>query len=123
MLGERLTTAEQAEIWARWKSGEAQGVIAKAVGRPHPTIFKVLCRTGGFEPRVRHRAARVLGSGEREEISRGLAGGMTLRALARRLQRAPSTIWREVQRHGGRDAYRAAAADAAAWQDARRPKR
>jgi IS30 family transposase len=60
---------------------------------------------------------------EREEISRGMAAAESLRAIARRLGRAPSTISREIRRHGGRPQYRAAAADARAWQRAARPKR
>jgi IS30 family transposase len=80
-------------------------------------------RTGGVAPRARRRAARVLQSAEREEISRGLATGQSLRAVARALGRAPSTISREVTRHGGRATYRARPADAAAWARARRPKR
>jgi IS30 family transposase len=64
----------------------------------------------------------VLSSTEREEISRQLAAGLTVRAIARALGRAPSTISREIRRHGGRVRYRARVADAAAWQRAQRPK-
>jgi IS30 family transposase len=64
----------------------------------------------------------VLSFAERESISRGLAAGWSLRAIARELGRAPSTISREVARHGGRNRYRAAKADQSAWKSARRPK-
>jgi IS30 family transposase len=74
-------------------------------------------------PAARRRAARTLQLSEREEISRGLAQGESVRSLARRLGRAPSTISREIRRHGGHTAYRASVADAAAWASARRPKR
>jgi IS30 family transposase len=118
----RLTAAERDEVWARWRRGEPQRAIAAGLGCTHPTIGRVLRRTGGFAPIVRRRAARVLSSREREEISRGVAAGHSLRRLARQLGRAPSTLSREVARHGGRDRYRAAQADAEAWAQARRPK-
>jgi IS30 family transposase len=119
----RLTASERVEVWRRWQRGELQRVIARALGVTPPTIHKVLQRTGGFPPPVQRRAARVLQSAEREEISRGVAAGRPLRVVARQLGRAPSTISREVRRHGGRATYRASVADAAAWQRARRPKR
>ena len=60
---------------------------------------------------------------EREEISRGLASGSSIREIAQCLERAVSTVSREVARHGGRPAYRASQADGEAWQSALRPKR
>jgi IS30 family transposase len=60
---------------------------------------------------------------EREEISRGLKGRLSLRCIARRLQRSASTISREVKRNGGPDRYRAVRSDEAAWDRALRPKR
>ena len=122
MLHGRLTDAERAEVWVRWKRGEPQGGIARTLGCTHPTISKLLHKTGGFAPVVRRRAARVLTSAEREEISRGLAGGHSPAHLARQLGRARSTITREIARNGGRTRYRAAVADAAAWRRAERPK-
>jgi IS30 family transposase len=65
----------------------------------------------------------VLRLWEREEISRGVAAGESARGIAARLGRAPSTITRELDRHGGRVGYRAAAADQRAWERARRPQR
>src|SRR5262249_34672355 len=100
-----------------------QQAIARALNVSHVTIHKTLQRTGGIAPARRHRAPRVLQTREREEISRGLAAGHSVRRVARQLGRAPSTISRAVRRHGGRAAYRAGAADAAAWRQARRPKR
>jgi IS30 family transposase len=118
----RLGATERAEMWERWLRGESQRVIAEALGVSPPAIGKVLRRRGGFAPVVRRRSARVLQTAEREEITRGLAAGASLRALARQLGRVPSTISREVTRHGGRLQYRAGWADARAWARARRPK-
>ena len=122
MLRRRLTAAENAEVWVRRQRGELQQEIARGLGVTHPTITKIVLRTGGFAPPRRRRSARVLQAAEREEISRGLAAGQRLRAIARQLGRAASTISREVKRHGGRQPYRAARADASAWEWARRPK-
>jgi IS30 family transposase len=77
---------------------------------------------GGIVPAVRKRSARGLTLADREEISRGLSSGDSLRGIAVRLERSPSTVSREVSRNGGGHRYRAAAADARAWDQARRPK-
>ncbi len=69
------------------------------------------------------RALLALTLREREEISRGLASGASNREIAKCLERAVSTVSREVARHGGRPAYRASQADGEAWQSALRPKR
>jgi IS30 family transposase len=122
MARHRWSEAEKAELWKRWEHGESLRRIAQAFACTHPAIGKVLRRTGGRRPPARHRAARVLSSGEREELSRGVAAGWSFAAIGRHLQRARSTISREVGRHGGRPAYRAARADARAWRNARRPK-
>src|SRR5262245_45100156 len=119
----RLLAEEVADVWTRWRRGEPLRGIARALARQPGTIWQVVQPHGGIAPRPRQRAPRALTRAEREEISRGLAQGEALRAVARRLQRPPSTISREVQRHGGRRAYRAEAAEAQAWRAARRPKR
>ena len=59
---------------------------------------------------------------EREEISRGVVAGLSIRSIASELGRAPSTVSREVNRNGGRRHYRANTADQAAWDLAHRPK-
>ena len=82
-----------------------------------------MARHGGIVPAVRRRALLALTLREREEISRGLASGSSLREIARCLQRPVSTVSREVARHGGCPAYRASQADDEAWQSALRPKR
>ena len=122
MVRKRLTIEEQADAWVRWKGGQPQRAIAQALGVSHPVIGRLFRRTGGMAPMVRRRADRVLQTPEREEISRGLATGESVRAIAAQLGRAPSTISREVARHGGRRGYRAGRADAEAWASARRPK-
>jgi IS30 family transposase len=117
-----LSPAEQDELWRRWRQGEALRAMARALDRRREVLHRVLVGTGGFAPAPRRRSARVLSLAEREEISRGVAGGHSVRQIAGQLGRAPSTVCRELGRHGGRARYRAATADAAAWQLARRPK-
>lgn len=117
-----FTDAEHAVIWTRWGEGALVPDIAEELGRDKSGIRYVIAQRGGIAPAPRRRAPRTLRLDEREEISRGVARGDSLRAIARRLGRAPSSISRELQRHGGRTAYRAASADAAAWARARRPK-
>lgn len=122
MSRRRFTDEERATLWRLWKSGLALIQISERLDRAPPVILGVLKRDGGFEPRIRRRAPRCLQVSEREEISRGLAIGASIRAIARRLGRAASTVAREVQRNGGTPAYRAADADARAWDRARRPQ-
>jgi IS30 family transposase len=86
------------------------------------TVRAIEAKTGGVRPKARQRSKRVLSLDEREEISRGLAEGVSLREIATRLGRAPSTISREVAHNGGRRSYRALRADRGAWQRAERPK-
>lgn len=119
----RWSEGKTTEVWRRWEAGESLRTIATAFACTHPAIGKVLRRTGGRRPPPRRRARRVLTSQEREEISRGVAAGATFAAIGRGLARPRSTISREVGRHGGRGAYRAAAADRRAWAQATRPKR
>lgn len=122
MLRPHLSATEKAELWARWRRGESLSAIARGLGRVQGTIHHVVGQRGGIAPAARRRAAHTLSSADREEISRALAVGASLRAIARTLRRPPSTIAREVKRHGGRGRYRAARADARAWRAARRPK-
>jgi IS30 family transposase len=120
--GRIFTGTECVDLWRRYKDGESILSIAHALGRRDSSVHKILQRTGGIAPAERYRASRVLSLVEREEVSRGLAAGYTIRAIARRLNRAASTVSQEVSRHGGRELYRAAEADLAAWESARRPK-
>jgi IS30 family transposase len=117
-----LTEAEVDEVWARWRSGQAVKVLSRQM-RLHPsTVRDHLKRCGGIRPAPRRRPELRLSLAEREEISRGLAAGWSLRAIAGHLGRAPSTISREVNGAGGRCRYRAVVADRAAWSRACRPK-
>lgn len=120
--GPGLSGEQKAEVWQRWKAGQSMRTIAAAFDRKHPTILCLLARHGGIEPPPRRRAAIALTLAEREDISRGVATGQSLRCIARQLGRAPSTVSREIARHGGHHGYRAAHADQAAWDSARRPK-
>ena len=119
----KLLAAERAEVWARWRRGEQIADIARALQRADHSVARELDYTGGIEPRKRRRSKRVLSIGEREEISRGLSAQLSIRAIAQRLGRAPSSVSREIRRHGGRAWYRALRADARAWSRARRPQR
>ena len=119
----RLSPADVDVLWSRWQQGETSVQISTVLGCDRETITWHVNRAGGLRPRERRRAARHLTLAEREEISRGLVAGDGVRALARRLGRASSTISRELERRGGAPGYRAAAADAEAWVCGRRPKR
>ena len=119
----RLSATDRAALWTRWQRGETLLEISQALGTFKSNVWSEVQRRGGLVPPPRTRAARVLQSAEREEISRGLAAGESLRRIAQRLGRAPSTLSREIRRHGGARRYRASRADAAAWAWARRPKR
>jgi IS30 family transposase len=119
----QLSISQKADLWARWKRGESASEIARALDRVRGTIIHVVVQQGGIPPPFRQRADQTLSLTEREEISRALSAGASFRAISRRLERAPSTISREVGRNGGRQRYRAAPADALAWRRAERPKR
>jgi IS30 family transposase len=117
-----VTNAQRKELWRRYKGGETVLGIARALGQGPNNLYRVLEATGGIAPAQRRRSPTALSFGEREEISRGVAAGNTLRAIASSLNRAVSTVSQEVARNGGRRSYRAAQADCAAWEAARRPK-
>jgi IS30 family transposase len=117
------TAAQKADIWDRWQRGESLNSIGRLFDRPSSSIFNMLAPTGGIRPPPRQRSRLALTLAEREEISRGLARRLSLRAIATQLGRSPSTISRELHRNGGVTGYRAVKADQAAWDRARRPKR
>ena len=116
-------SAQRAEIWDRWQRGDSMSSIGRVFDRQSSSVFSVISPTGGIRPPDHKRKPLALSLGEREEISQGLSIKQTFRAIARQLQRAPSTISREVRRNGGRAAYRATSADQATWDKALRPKK
>jgi len=109
-------------IWDRWEKGESLNAIARDLGRYHSALQGALARTGGIRPAPRQRSRLALSLAEREEISRGIVAGHSVRTIASQLGRSPSTVSREIQRNSGRRRYRANKADEAAWQRAHRPK-
>ncbi len=117
------TETQKALMWERWKAGESLQQIAQLFDRNHSSVGRILAQTGGIQPAQRRRASRALTLAEREEISRCLAAGQTIRSIAQSLSRAPSTVSREIHRNGGQAGYRASQADQAAWDRAHRPKR
>jgi len=95
------TESQKAVMWDRWQKGESLQQIAQLFDRNHPSIERILAETGGIRPAQRRRSRLALTLAEREEISRALVAGLTLRSIATRLGRAPSTISREINRNGG----------------------
>ena len=116
------TAAESAEIWDRWRRGEGLKSIGRVFGKHSSSIFNHLSPSGGIQRLRRRRSQLALTPAEREEISRGLVDGRSLRQIAYGLGRAPSAISREVARNGGMGPYRAAASDRQAWRRALRPR-
>ena len=117
-----FTQAQLAGVWDRWEQGDSLNAIARDLDRSHSTVQGALARTGGIRPAAKRRSRVALSLAEREEISRGIAMGLSIRAIAAQLGRAPSTVSREIKRNGGRRRYRANNADEAAWERAERAK-
>ena len=111
-----LSDCQKSELWQRWKAGESLSDIGRALGKHAASIFGVVVSKGGIVPPTRRRAQLVLQLGEREEISRGIAANRSIRKIAAIIGRAPSSVSREIARHGGRDRYRASEADFEAWE-------
>ena len=116
------TESQKALMWERWQKGDSLHEIARLFDRHHPSIQGILAETGGIRPAQRCRSRLALTLAEREEISRAVVAGHSIRSIAASLGRAPSTISREIKRNGGHESYRASQADRAAWDRARRPK-
>ena len=119
---QRFTEAEKELIWDRHEAGVPVKRIARDMGRLNCSLRKLISTSGGIRPRPRIRCELHLSFDEREEISRGLAAGLSFRAIALKMDRAASTISREVNVNGGRGGYRALKADDASYRRARRPK-
>ncbi len=109
-------------MWDHWQKGDSVHAIARLFDRSHGAIARVFARTGGIRPPQRTRSQMSLTLAEREEISRGVIVGQSLRTIAASLGRAPSTVSREIKRNGGRQQYRANKAEQAAWDRAHRAK-
>ncbi len=109
-------------MWERWRKGESLQQIAQLFDRNHSSIQRILAETGGIQPEPRCRSRLALTFVEREEISRGLIAGHSIRSIAMRPKRSSSTISRQVNRNAGPLDYRASQAEQAAWRRALRPK-
>ena len=118
----RFSDSELELIWDWWQRGGSMRGVARELGRAHASVRTMIESYGGVRPSPRCRNVRHLSLEEREEISRGIASGESLRSIARRLDRSASTVSREVARNGGRSGYRAHRADQAALHRARCPK-
>jgi IS30 family transposase len=116
------TEDQKQQMWDHWQQGCSMTEIARLFDRYHSAVNRIIARSGGVRPRRRTRSRRSLTLAEREEISRGIAAGRSLRSIALRLGRSASTISRELARNRGRRGYRAHRADQAAWDRALRPK-
>src|ERR1700682_4610191 len=119
---DRLSTEQRIDMWRRWKAGESLHEIGRAFGKGHGSIRFMLSQHGGIVPAARRRSLRTLTLAEREDISRGIASGSSIRGIAKGLKRAVSTVSREGASHGGRPLYRAHEADQRASDSALRPK-
>ena len=116
------TENQKALMWERWQKGESLQQIAQLFDRNHSSIQLILAATGGIRPAPRCRSRLALTLAEREETSRAMFAGHSIRSIAAQLGRAPSTISREIKRNGGQACYRASQADQSAWDRGRRPK-
>lgn len=116
------TETQKALMWEHWRKGDSLQQIAQLFDRNHSSIQRILAETGGIRPPARHRSRLALTLAEREEISRAVVAGKSIRSVASLLRRAPSTISREIKRNGGLGSYRASQAEQAAWNRACRPK-
>jgi IS30 family transposase len=112
--------SQKALMWERWRQGESLQAIAQLFGRNHSSVMGILAETGGIRPAQRFRSRLALTLAEREEISRAVVAGQSIRSIAATLGRAPSTISREIKRNRGHERYRASQADQLAWDRARR---
>src|SRR4030088_3255445 len=118
-----FTATQKAELWERWKSGLSVAAISGALDRRNKTgVLRIVTLHGGIAPAPRRRALAALRLEEREEISRGIAAGQSIRQIAQGLGRGPSTVTQEIRRNGGSQRYRATRADRSAWERALRPK-
>lgn len=117
-----FTNEQEDAVWQLWRRGEPTRLIARSLRVNTSAVSRYLAKHGGVRPVPRRRSRLHLTVEQREEVTRGIAAGLSSRAIAASIGRAASTVSREIARNGGRDAYRATSADAAAWRRAARPK-
>lgn len=103
--------SQKALMWERWQKGKSLQQMAQLFDRNHSSIEQILAETGGIRPVRRCRSRVALTLAEREEISRAVVAGDSIRVMATSLGRASSTINREIKRNGGDACYRAAQAE------------
>jgi transposase, IS30 family len=103
-----LTPEQVVELWDGYEAGQTVSQLARRFDKRQASMYSRIQASGGIRPTIPKRAVRHLTLEDREEISRGLAAGHSLRQIADRLGRCPSTISREVNNNGGRARYRAA---------------
>src|SRR3982075_4235122 len=119
---DRLATEQRIDMWRRWKAGDSLHEIGRAFGKGHGSFRFLWTQRGGIVPAARRRSLRTLTLAEREDISRGIASGSSIREIANGWHGAVSTVSRKVSRHGVRPLYRTSEADRQAWNSALRPK-
>jgi hypothetical protein len=117
-----LSAMQASPAGSGWQRGQSMSSIGRVFDRQSSSVFSVISPTGGIRPPDCRRGRSALSLSEREEISRGLSIKQSVRAIARQLRRAPSTISREIRRNRGPKGYRATTSDQAAWDRALRPK-
>ncbi len=117
-----MTHERKTRIWTLWQQGVPMSHIAQDIQKPPATVYSYLLYHGGIEPKIRKRRESFLSIEERETISRGIASGLSMRNIAKQLERAPSTISREISRNGGLKRYRASLAEKAFLKKSKRPK-
>src|ERR1035437_1417723 len=106
----RLSSTQRTDMWSRWKAGQSLHEIGRAFGKDHVSIQFMLSQHGGIAPATRRRSLLTLTLPEREDISRGIGSGSSIRDIAKGRRGAGATVSREVARHGGRPLYRASTA-------------
>src|SRR2546425_780359 len=119
--GNPLNPLERAEVARRLNEGARQRDVAEEFGCSRLTVWRIREQAQLRRRRILHSKFR-LSFAEREQISRGIAAGESVRSIARQLARAPSTVSREIASCGGRAPYRALTAERRAQERLRRPK-
>ena len=117
-----FTYHQQETMWQLWSQGKSLSEIGRQLDKHAGSVSCYLQKSGGIKPPTPKRSAKDLTLLEREEISRGISANLSFREIARTLNRATSTVSREINRNGGLSKYRAVAADRRAWMKAKRPK-